>query len=124
MSNVVLKLALGATPTQPQISTADNDPGGNVADQVAAIMKKIGKLQKEAAALQGPPEEVAKMRKAIEQEIRALELKMQEMLRQQTRNQAQAPSAGAAAGDDAARQGNPVSGRRSQSSGGRIDEIV
>lgn len=124
MSNVTFNLGLGATTGRQQASGADNDPGSSVADRVAAIMKKIGKLQKEAAALQGPPEEVAKMRKAIEQEIRALELKMEEMLRQQARDQQQAQSSTDAAGDDAAQPGTPASGRRTTRAGKLIDEIV
>ncbi|MBP1317373.1 MULTISPECIES: FlxA-like family protein [Herbaspirillum] len=93
MSNVTLNLGLAATGRNQQASATEDDPGNSVADRVAAIMKKIGKLQKEAAALQGPPEEVAKMRKAIEAEIRALELKMEQMMEQQARDQQEAQSA-------------------------------
>lgn len=85
MSNIALNLNLGSTGGAQQSQAADEDSGKSVTEQIARIMKKIAKLQKQASALQGPPDQVAKMRKVIEQEIKVLEMKMKQLMEQEAK---------------------------------------
>lgn len=122
MSNVTLNLGSIANAPNQQASAADDEPGSGAAGQVAAIMKKIAKLQKDSAGLQGPPDEVAKMRKAIEAEIRTLELKMQQIMEQQARDQQRAQSA--ATTDAPGRAGPQKTHASRKRPGNLIDEVV